>query len=215
MKALIELSCKKFAGRVAYLQMDHRLSYAELEELSGRFGAWLQSQGLQRGDRIAIMLPNILQYPVVMCGALRAGLTVVNTNPLYTERNSSTSYAIRARWRWWYWRLCIHRAASAAINVGTPRDRDGGGRSAWLSKGALVNFVLRHVQRKVPSWTIKGSKSLKSILGSTPDALKPVSVGHEDIAYLQYTGATTGVSKGRDAHSRQYGRECASVPRLV
>src|SRR6478752_4594517 len=93
LKALIELSCKKFAERVAYLQMDHRLSYAELDRLSTRFAAWLQAQGLKRGDRIAIMLPNILQYPIVMCGALRAGLVVVNTNPLYTE--SEVEYQLR------------------------------------------------------------------------------------------------------------------------
>src|SRR5471032_2631744 len=93
LKALIEQSCEKFADRVAYLQMDCRLSYAELDRLSARFGAWLQGQGLKQGDRIAIMLPNILQYPVVMCGALRAGLTVVNTNPLYTE--TEVEYQLR------------------------------------------------------------------------------------------------------------------------
>ncbi len=197
LKALIELSCKKFADRVAYLQMDHRLSYAELDKLSARFGAWLQSQGLQRGDRIAIMLPNILQYPVVMCGALRAGLTVVNTNPLYTERE--LEYQLRDSGAV---ALVVLENFASIAQQALPATSvrhvvvTAVGDLLGFPKGALVNFVLRHVQRKVPAWKIAGSKSLMSILRSAPDTLKPVSLGHDDIAYLQYTGGTTGVSKG-------------------
>ncbi len=197
LKALIELSCGKFADRVAYLQMEHQLSYAELDSLSARFGAWLQSQGLQRGDRIAIMLPNILQYPVVMCGALRAGLAVVNTNPLYTERE--LEYQLRDSGAV---ALVVLENFASIAQQALPSTAvrhvivTAVGDLLGFPKGALVNFVLRHVQRKIPAWTIEGSRSLKSILSSAPETLKPVSLNHDDIAYLQYTGGTTGVSKG-------------------
>ncbi|HEX9474258.1 MAG TPA: AMP-binding protein, partial [Steroidobacteraceae bacterium] len=84
LKALIDASCEQFATHTAFIQMEQHLSYEELDRLSNRFAAWLQRIGLKKGDRVAIMLPNILQYPVVMFGVLRAGMTVVNTNPLYT-----------------------------------------------------------------------------------------------------------------------------------
>ncbi len=197
LKALIEMSCKKFADRIAYLQMDCRLSYAELDRLSARFGAWLQVQGLKQGDRIAVMLPNILQYPVVMCGALRAGLTVVNTNPLYTERE--LEYQLRDSGA--VALVVLENFASIAQQaLPTTAVRHvivtGVGDLLAFPKGTLVNFVLRYVQRKVPDWTIAVAHSLKAILRSAPNALKPVTVSHEDIAYLQYTGGTTGVSKG-------------------
>jgi long-chain acyl-CoA synthetase len=197
LKALIEQSCDKFADRVAYLQMGCRLSYAELDRLSARFGAWLQDQGLKQGDRIAIMLPNILQYPVVMCGALRAGLTVVNTNPLYTEPEleyqlrDSGAVAI----------VVLENFASIAEKA-LPATAvrhvivTAVGDLLPFPKGAVVNFVLRHVQHKVPAWNLPGSHALKTILGGAARTLKPVTVGHNDIAYLQYTGGTTGVSKG-------------------
>ena len=176
LKALIELSCKKFADRVAYLQMDHRLSYAELDSLSARFGAWLQSQGLKRGDRIAIMLPNILQYPVVMCGALRAGLAVVNTNPLYTEReleyqlrdSGATALVVLENFASIAQQALPSTAVRHVIVTAV-------GDLLAFPKGALVNFVLRHVQRKIPAWKIEGSRSLKSILSNAPETLKPVS----------------------------------------
>ena len=197
LKALIELSCTKFADRVAYLQMDCRLSYAELDRLSARFGAWLQGQGLKQGDRIAIMLPNILQYPVVMCGALRVGLTVVNTNPLYTARE--LEYQLRDSGA--VALVVLENFASIAQKaLPTTAVRHvivtGVGDLLAFPKGTLVNFVLRYVQRKVPAWNIAAAHPLKEILRSAPDTLRPVTVSHDDIAYLQYTGGTTGVSKG-------------------
>ncbi len=197
LKALIELSCKKFAERVAYLQMGCSLSYAELDRLSACFGAWLQAQGLKQGDRIAIMLPNILQYPVVMCGALRAGLTVVNTNPLYTA--TELEYQLRDSGAT---ALVVLENFASIVQQALPATAvrhvvvTAVGDLLPFPKGTLVNFVLRYVQRKVPSFNLPAAHSLPAILRGTPGALQAVNVGHDDVAYLQYTGGTTGVSKG-------------------
>ena len=196
-KALIDQSCAQFAERTAYIQMEQRLSYAELDRLSARFACWLQRRGLKKGDRVAIMLPNILQYPVVMFGALRAGLTVVNINPLYTASelehqlrdSGATALVVLENF------AAVAEAALAVVPVANVVVT-GVGDLLGFPKGALVNFVLRHVQRKVPAWHLSGAQSLTSILKSGPDSFEPVNVGHGDIAYLQYTGGTTGVSKG-------------------
>ena len=196
LKELIEKGCAQFAARTAFLQMGHPMSYAELDRLSGRFAAWLQRQGLVKGDRIAIMLPNILQYPVAMFGALRAGLTVVNTNPLYTRtelehqlRDSGAAALIVLE--------NFASVAQEALPGSAVRHVivTGVGDLLPFPKGALVNFVLRYVQRKVPPYRLPAAHSLRSVLGAAPDAPQPVSVGHDDIAYLQYTGGTTGVAK--------------------
>jgi long-chain acyl-CoA synthetase len=197
LKALIEQSCKKFADRVAYLQMGCSLSYRELDRLSARFAAWLQAQGLKPGDRIAIMLPNILQYPVVMFGALRAGLMVVNTNPLYTE--TELEYQLRDSGAV---ALVVLENFASIVERALPSTSvrhvvvTAVGDLLPFPKGTLVNFVLRHVQRKVPAWKLPAAQSLMTTLRSTADTLQPVTVGHDDVAYLQYTGGTTGVSKG-------------------
>lgn len=197
LKALIEDACEKFARRTAFTQMGQRLSYAELDRLSAGFAAWLQRRGLRKGDRIAIMLPNILQYPVVMFGALRAGLTIVNTNPLYTAtelehqlRDSGAAALV----------VLENFAAVAQLAIPGTSVRHvivtAVGDLLDFPKGAVVNFVLRYVQRKVPAWRLPGSYSLAELLKTAPDTPEPVEVGHEDIAYLQYTGGTTGVAKG-------------------
>jgi len=196
LKALIEQGCAQFATRAAFLQMGHSMSYAELDRFSGRFAAWLQRQGLGKGERIAIMLPNILQYPVAMFGALRAGLTVVNTNPLYTrtelEHQLRDSGAVA---------LIVLENFAAVAQEALPASSvrhvivTGVGDLLPFPKGALVNFVLRHIQRKIPPYQLPAAQSLRTILGQAPDVPEPVSVGHDDIAYLQYTGGTTGVAK--------------------
>jgi long-chain acyl-CoA synthetase len=196
-KELIELSCKQFATRVAYLQMGAPLSYAQLDQLSATFAAWLQSQGLKRGDRLAIMLPNILQYPVVMCGALRAGLVVVNTNPLYTK--AEVEYQLHDSGAD---ALVVLENFASVVEQALPATSvrhvivTAVGDLLPFPKGALVNFVLRYLQRKVPAWHLPAAHSLMTILRDAPKALEPVTLGHDDIAYLQYTGGTTGVSKG-------------------
>ncbi len=197
LKVLIEKSCEQFAARTAYLQMGQGLSYAELDQLSARFAAWLQRRGLRKGDRIAIMLPNILQYPVVMFGALRAGLTLVSTNPLYTAaelehqlRDSGAAALV----------VLENFAAVAQLAIPGTSVRHiivtGVGDLLSFPKGTLVNFVLRYVRRKVPAWHIPGAYALASLLRTAPDKPEPVELSHEDIAFLQYTGGTTGVAKG-------------------
>jgi long-chain acyl-CoA synthetase len=197
LKQLIEGSCRQFPERTAYIQMEQRLSYAQLDRLSACFAAWLQQRGLRKGDRVAIMLPNVMQYPVVMFGALRAGMTVVNTNPLYTATelehqlrdSGATALVVLENF------AAVAAAALAAVPVPNVVVT-GVGDLLGFPKGALVNFVLRHVQRKVPPWNLPDALSLTSILKGGSAAPAPVEVGHDDIAYLQYTGGTTGVSKG-------------------
>ena len=197
LKALIDQSCEQFPDRTAFIQMGHGLSYLELDRLSARFAAWLQQRGLRKGDRIAIMLPNILQYPVAMFGALRAGLTVVNTNPLYTatelEHQLRDSGAAA---------LVVLENFAAVAQQALPGTSvrhvvvTGVGDLLSFPKGALVNFVLRYVQRKVPAWHLPAAEAFATLLKSSPDLPEPVELTHDDIAYLQYTGGTTGVSKG-------------------
>jgi len=197
LKQLIELSFSQFPQRTAYIQMEQRLSYAQLDRHSAQFAAWLQQRGMRKGDRIAIMLPNILQYPIVMFGALRAGLTVVNTNPLYTASelehqlrdSGATALVVLENF------AAVAEQALAVVPVPHVIVTSVGDLLSF-PKGAIVNFVIRHVQRKVPAWHLPDALPLTRILGATPATPNPVDVGHEDIAYLQYTGGTTGVSKG-------------------
>jgi long-chain acyl-CoA synthetase len=196
--AMIDHSCGQYADRVALRQMGRSMTYGELDRLSAAFAAWLQQQGFKRGDRLAVMLPNVLQYPVVMFGALRAGLAVVNTNPLYTapelEHQLIDSGAEGIV-------VLENFAATVQAVAGRTRLRailvTGVGDMLSAPKGALVNFVLRYVQRKVPVWHMPQAKRLLDVLKhSAGTRHMPVSLNHDDIAYLQYTGGTTGVAKG-------------------
>ena len=199
LQALMQRSFEKFADRPAYSLMDRTLSYGELDRLSRQLAAYLQQEaGLRKGDRIAIMLPNILQYPVVIAAAFRAGLTIVNTNPLYTPRE--LEHQLRdsgAR--------AIVILENFAHNLAEVRGRTGiecvivtgVGDLLGFPKGPLVNFVLRHVKKQVPEYSLPGSVRFAEALGTGKyENLEPVELGHEDIAFLQYTGGTTGVSKG-------------------
>ncbi|MBS0387427.1 MAG: AMP-binding protein, partial [Proteobacteria bacterium] len=196
-KQLIEGSFRDYPTRTAYIQMEQRLSYAQLDRLSAQFAAWLQQRGMRKGDRIAIMLPNILQYPIVMFGALRAGLTIVNTNPLYTaselehQLRDSGAHALVVLENF----AAVAQQALAIAPVPNVIVT-GVGDLLSFPKGAIVNFVIRHVQRKVPAWHLPDALPLMQILKGPPATPAPVEVGHDDIAYLQYTGGTTGVSKG-------------------
>jgi long-chain acyl-CoA synthetase len=199
LKEIFERSCQQFADLPAYTSMDRTLTFRELDELSGQFGAWLQQVArLQKGDRVALMMPNILQYPIALYGALRAGLTVVNTNPLYTARElehqlrDSGAKAI----------VILENFAHVLAGVLAQTDVrsvvvTGVGDMLGFPKGAIANFVLRHVRKQVPSWRIDTAVSFTKVLAEgRSQTLKPVEVGHEDIAFLQYTGGTTGVAKG-------------------
>ncbi len=199
LKSLIEDSCTRYADRIAYHSMGTAMTYGEIDRRSRAFGAWLQQRaGLKSGDRIAIMLPNLLQYPIAMFGALRAGLTVVNTNPLYTaaelEHQLKDSGAAA---------VVVLENFAATLEQALPGTGvrqvivTGVGDLLRSPKGAIVNFVLRHVQKKVPHWLIPQARRFREVLEQGRDLqLLPVQLDHDDIAYLQYTGGTTGVAKG-------------------
>ena len=199
LKSLIEDACGRFADRIAYHSMGTSITYRELEAQSRAFGAWLQQRaGLKSGDRIAIMLPNLLQYPIAMFGALRAGLTVVNTNPLYTaselEHQLKDSGALA---------VVVLENFAATLQQALPQTRvrqiivTGVGDLLQWPKGAIVNFVLRHVHKKVPRWLIPEAHGFRQVLADSRHLrLLPVNLDRNDIAYLQYTGGTTGVAKG-------------------
>ena len=198
LKEAIEEAFITYRQLPAFTNMGATLTYTQLDELSRAFAAWLQHKsGLVRGDRVALMMPNILQYPIALFGALRAGMVVVNTNPLYTPRElehqlmDSGAKAI----------VIVENFAHVLQQV-LPRTNlknvlvTGVGDLLGASKGLIVNFVLRHVRKQVPPWKMPGAVSFKNVLGMGLGLkLEPVSLGADDIAFLQYTGGTTGVAK--------------------
>jgi long-chain acyl-CoA synthetase len=199
LRDMFERAVKNFAARPAYTNMGRTIDYAELDHESRKFGAWLQNEGgLGRGDRVAIMMPNVLQYPIAVFGALRAGLTVVNTNPLYTPRelehqlNDSGATVI----------VIVENFAHVLAEViGRTKVKrviiTGVGDLLRFPKSAIVNFVVRKIRKQVPPYHLPGAISFRSVLeAGARFELRYVEVEHEDIAFLQYTGGTTGVSKG-------------------
>jgi long-chain acyl-CoA synthetase len=197
-KELIEKTCAEHADRVAYVQMDAELTYRQVDEMSRAFAAWLQHSGFAKGDRFAIMLPNTLQYPVALFGALRAGLTVVNTNPLYTapelEHQLTDSGATGI--------LVLENFAHVLEKV-LPRTGvkhvlvTAVGDFLGFPKSLIVNYVVRRVRKQVPAWHIPQAVSFKAeVAEGRKLPLAAVEVGPDDLAFLQYTGGTTGVAKG-------------------
>lgn len=195
---LLEEAFRKYAGRKAYACMDKSITYAELDRLSQQMGAWLQSQGLEKGARVAIMLPNVLQYPVAMAAALRAGYVIVNVNPLYTPRelqhqlidSGAQAIIVLENFANTVQEVVANTGVKHVI-VATMGDMLG------TLKGAIVNLVVRKVKKLVPAFSLPGSISFKRMLAEGARmTLTPVKLGHDDIAFLQYTGGTTGVSKG-------------------
>ena len=195
---LLEQSCTKYKDRMAFHNMGAELSYAELDYLTRNFAAALQNMGLKQGNRIALMMPNILQYPVALFGALRAGLVIVNTNPMYTARElrhqlvDSGARAI----------VVVENFASVLESVRdeVPLDHiitTGVGDLLDFPKSLMVNFVLRYVKKAIPAWKLPGSVKFQDVLDKGAKLpLKPVNIAFEDVAFLQYTGGTTGVAKG-------------------
>jgi len=195
---LLEQACARHAERVAFVQMDAALTYRRLEELTRAFAAWLQHCGFEKGDRIAIMLPNTLQYPIAMFGALRAGLIVVNTNPLYTAPELEHQLADSGASAIVVLENFAHVLEKALPHTSIRRVLvTAAGDFLKFPKGQIVNVVLRHVRRQVPAWNIPDAVSFKTAVAEGQKLpLAPVDVATDDLAFLQYTGGTTGVAKG-------------------
>ena len=196
---LFEQAFEKWPDQPSYHNMGTTLSYRQLDELSMQFACYLQKTlGLTRGERVAIMLPNILQYPVAMCGAFRAGLVVVNVNPLYTARELEHQLADSGA-------KCIiileNFAHTLQEVIGETTIQNvvttGLGDLLKLPMNILTNLVMRHVRKSVPAFDLPSSIGFKAALrAGVKHDLTQVELGFADIAYLQYTGGTTGVAKG-------------------
>lgn len=199
LRDIFEKSCRKFGHLPAYGNMSVSMSYGELDQLSRNFAAYLQNElGLVKGDRVAIMLPNLLQYPVALFGTLRAGLTVVNVNPLYTPRelehqlhdSGATAIVVLENF------AATLQGVLAKTKVKTVITTQIGDMFPAI-KALLTNLVVKHVKKMVPAWNIPGAIGFKQALqAGKRHPLKDVPLTHDDIAFLQYTGGTTGVAKG-------------------
>ncbi|EPM71588.1 long-chain-fatty-acid--CoA ligase [Pseudomonas syringae pv. theae ICMP 3923] len=198
-QAVLKQSCQRFADKPAFSNLGKTLTYGELYELSGAFAAWIQQHtDLQPGDRIAVQLPNVLQYPITVFGAIRAGLIVVNTNPLYTARemehqfNDSGAKAL----------VCLANMAHLAEKV-VPKTQI---RQVIVTEVAdmlspfkrlLINSVIKYVKKMVPAYHLPQSVRFNDVLAKgRGQPVTDVSPGAADVAVLQYTGGTTGVAKG-------------------
>jgi long-chain acyl-CoA synthetase len=195
--AMMEESFARFGGEDAFIGMGKTITYAELDDLSRGFAAWLQNKGLKPGTRIALMMPNVLQYPVAIAGALRAGLTVVNVNPLYTSRelefqlkdSGAETIVVLENFAATVQHALPHSSVKHVV-VARMGDMLG------TLKGTLVNLVVRHVKKMVPAYDLQATAFNDAIdAGRGMDLQKP-EIAPEDIAFIQYTGGTTGVPKG-------------------
>ncbi|WP_201510290.1 AMP-binding protein [Psychrobacter alimentarius] len=195
---ILEKNFVTYAGKTAFVCMDVKLSYEELDRYSKQMAAYLQSLGLKKGDKVAVMMPNILQLPVAVLGVLRAGMTLVNVNPLYTTKElahqleDSDAKAL----------ILLENFAKTYQDIGKDLVDHvvitSMGDLMSPLKGFIVTAVVRHVKKMVPDYSIKGSVKFKKALNrfSADHYKRPDNIGLDDVAVLQYTGGTTGVAKG-------------------
>jgi long-chain acyl-CoA synthetase len=194
---LLEESFAKFSDRKAFICMDKSITYRDLDEMSLALAAYLQSKGLQKGARVALMMPNVLQYPVSTAAVLRAGYAVVNVNPLYTPRelehqlkDSGAEAIIVLENFATTVQQVIAKTAIKHVIVGSMGDLLG-------FKGVIINLVVRRVKKMVPAYSIPGAVGFNDALAAGRTMkLKTPTIGRDDVAFLQYTGGTTGISKG-------------------
>ena len=195
---VLEESMKNYAARTAFICMGKSISYAQLDAASRNLGAWLQSRGIAPGGRVALMMPNIMQYPVCVAAVLRAGYVVVNINPLYTPRelehqlkdSGAEAIVIIENFATTLEKVVANTPVKHVV-VAAMGDLLGG------LKGMLVNFVVRKVKKMVPDFSLPGSFRFNDVVSQGAGlTLKPVPRTRDDVAFLQYTGGTTGVSKG-------------------
>ena len=197
LNAMFDEACAAYGNLPAYQNFGAILTYAQLDALSRAFAAWLQKKsGLAAGDRVALMMPNVLQYPVALFGILRAGMVVVNVNPLYTARelehqltdSGAKAIVIVENFAHILQQVLPHTELKQVLVTRI-------GDLLGFPRGALVNLVLR-LRKQVPPWSMPGAITLKSALGGGLGLkLAPAEVSSQDIAFLQYTGGTTGVAK--------------------
>jgi long-chain acyl-CoA synthetase len=195
---LIEEAFAKYRDRKAYVGLGKEISFGDVDQRSRELAAFLQSKGLKKGDRVAIMMPNVLQYPVAIAGVLRAGLVVVNVNPLYTPRelehqlhDSGAKAMIILENFAHTLQQVVARSDVKEVVLASMGDMLG------FPKSGIVNFVVRHVKKMVPPFELANVTRFNDALAEGARAtFRPVEIGQEDPAFLQYTGGTTGVSKG-------------------
>ncbi|KIC83801.1 long-chain-fatty-acid--CoA ligase FadD2 [Pseudomonas sp. C5pp] len=196
---VFERSCKRFADRPAFSNLGVTLTYADLERHSAAFAAWLQQRtDLKPGDRIAVQMPNVLQYPIAVFGALRAGLIVVNTNPLYTEREMRHQFKDSGARALVYLNMFGKRVQEVLPDTGIEYLIEARmGDLLPTAKGWLVNTVVDKVKKMVPAYQLPQAVSFKQVLRQGRElSHKPVPLSLDDTAVLQYTGGTTGLAKG-------------------
>jgi len=197
LRDVFDESVARFASRPSFTCMGKSISFAELDTLSAAFGAWLQGIGGGKGTRVALMMPNILQYPICLFGTLRAGATVVNVNPLYTARELEHQLVDSGAEVIVVLENFAHTLAEVVKKTKVKHVIVTSMGELLGVKGVLVNFVVRRVKKMVKPWSIADTVHLSDVLSEgRRRALQRVAIGHDDIAFLQYTGGTTGVAKG-------------------